>query len=83
LQHVINITQSAGKYHVQYRDRSLGLMDSPIREVAKALLAAGASPDDTITASWPDGPNVVPVPLASFTRHRPAPHNFAAPAHRR
>ena len=57
-------------------------MESPIVESALALLAAGASPDDTITATWPDGPNFIPIPLASF-RDRPPPYSYVVSTYNR
>jgi hypothetical protein len=77
--HVITIHPDGS---VEYNGASLGRLAQPIVTVAKTLLDRGASPDDLVVARG-ECPTMTPVPLASFLRHRPPPHNFTVPTYYR
>jgi hypothetical protein len=69
---------------VEIGGAKLTIADEPIPTMAKLLLETGrGAPEDEIVATWPDGPNMLPAKLSSFTRDRPPPHSYAVPTYYR
>jgi hypothetical protein len=75
MQHTIRIDGERGAYSVSGAV-TLAESRNPIPDAARALLTAGASPDDMLNAIWPDA-TFVPMPLSKFmSAPKPTPSSF-------